>query len=78
MGPRRQLANMFDKSRFTAAMAYFGSMVGTLFAAISIQSTILTLLLVIVQLCASVWYGSSYIPFAQGLIKSTATTLLPL
>lgn len=78
MGPRRQLANMFDSSRFTAAVAYFGSTAGTLFAAIGIQSTILTLLMVIVQICASIWYGSSYIPFAQGIIKSTATTILPL
>lgn len=78
MGPRRQLANMFDRSRFTAAVAYFGSMAGTLFAAIGIQSTLLTLLLVIVQLCASIWYGSSYIPFAQNILKSTASSILPL
>lgn len=78
MGPRRQLVNMFDSSRFTAALAYFGSMAATLFVAISLQSTILTLILVIVQLGASVWYGSSYIPFAQSLIKSTASTILPL
>lgn len=55
MGPRRQLQSMFHPTRLVAAAAYFGSMVATLYTALSLQATGLTLLCVIIQLCAAVW-----------------------
>ena len=59
---------MFDKSRLMAAVVYFGAMVMTLVVALKLRSTLLSLVFVIVQLLAAVWYGASFIPFARNLI----------
>lgn len=34
--------------------------------------------MIIIQSCAALWYGASYIPFAQTVLKRTAQTVLPL
>eukprot|EP01119_Soliformovum_irregulare_P005759 TRINITY_DN17514_c0_g1_i1.p1 TRINITY_DN17514_c0_g1~~TRINITY_DN17514_c0_g1_i1.p1 ORF type:complete len:156 (+),score=28.15 TRINITY_DN17514_c0_g1_i1:51-518(+) len=78
VGPKRQVQSMCDPSRLASAVIYFGSVGFTLFAALSLGSVILTLIAIIVQFCAAIWYGASYIPFAQNCLRSTATTVLPL
>jgi len=78
VGPKRQIQNMFHPSRAVAAALYFGSMGATLYTALSLQQTLLTLVMVSVQFAAAVWYGASYIPFAQDCLRSTAKTVLPL
>ncbi|PRP87253.1 hypothetical protein PROFUN_01515 [Planoprotostelium fungivorum] len=78
VSPKAQLKRLFDPSRFVAAMAYLVSMLATLWAALIKQSTGLTLILVIVQFCSALWYGASYIPFAQSCLRSSASTVLPI
>lgn len=78
VGPARLFKSMFDSSRLVASIAYVGSMVLTLYAAIVIQSWILAFICVVFQICASLWYGSSFVPFAQTLLRSTASSLLPI
>jgi len=78
VGPQRQLRNMFHPTRLISALVYFGSMAATLYCALGLQQTGLTLLMMIIQFAAAVWYGASYVPFAQNCLRSTARNLLPL
>jgi len=72
-GPARQLRNMFHESRKLTSVTYISTLLLTLLLCFlptpsgfagSIKLLFLVLLL-IVQLCASVWYSLSYIPFAR-------------
>jgi len=78
VGPMRQLRSMFHPSRIIAAGIYVGSMVMTLFCALSLQNTLLTLGMIVIQFGAMIWYGASYIPFAQNCLRGTARTILPM
>jgi uncharacterized membrane protein len=78
VGPSKLFKSMFDSSRFTASMVYFGGMAATLYCAMFLQSVILAGVCVVAQLASSLWYGGSYIPFAQTLLRSTASTMLPI
>mmetsp|Transcript_19132 Transcript_19132/g.45618 ORF Transcript_19132/g.45618 Transcript_19132/m.45618 type:complete len:173 (+) Transcript_19132:313-831(+) len=69
MGPWNQVKNMFNKGRWIATLLYLGALVGTLYAAIGLRSTLLTMLFTILQFCALIWYSLSYIPFGQQLLS---------
>ncbi|KAE8726452.1 vesicle transport protein SFT2B-like isoform X2 [Hibiscus syriacus] len=60
MGPEQQLRMMFDSVRVYATAVYIGFV---------IHSKILTLLAVICEICALVWYCLSYIPFARRIVS---------
>jgi len=78
VGPMKQIRSMFHPSRFMSAMIYFGSIFATLYCALELQVTTLTILMIILQFGSAIWYGASYLPFAQDCLKSTARTVLPL
>eukprot|EP01118_Nematostelium_gracile_P001131 TRINITY_DN1115_c0_g1_i2.p1 TRINITY_DN1115_c0_g1~~TRINITY_DN1115_c0_g1_i2.p1 ORF type:complete len:173 (-),score=24.71 TRINITY_DN1115_c0_g1_i2:98-565(-) len=78
VGPMKQIKSMFHSSRFLSAMIYFGSMFATLYCAISLQTVTLTLILIMIQFASAIWYGASYVPFAQDCLRSTARTVLPI
>eukprot|EP00727_Mastigamoeba_balamuthi_P006809 m51a1_g2749 hypothetical protein (170) ;mRNA; r:954349-955123 len=79
VGPARQLRSAFqDRSRAISAILYFSTVVLTLFFALSVGSAGLAMMSVIAQVAAAVWYGASYIPFAQSCLLSTARTVLPI
>ncbi|ELR23913.1 tetraspanning membrane protein, SFT2like protein [Acanthamoeba castellanii str. Neff] len=78
MGPWKQLQSMFQPARYMSTLIYFGAMGGTLYAALSLHNTGLTLIMVIVQFGAALWYGASYVPFCQQFLMGTARTVLPL
>lgn len=65
MGPMKQLAKMFEKGRIIATVIYIVALGLTLWAALKVKSILLTLIFVIVQFCALIWYCLSYIPFAR-------------
>lgn len=69
MGPLKQLSKMFDKGRIVATCVYIASLALTLFAALKLHSIILTLVFLIIQLCALLWYCLSYIPFAREMVS---------
>jgi len=77
MGPLKQMRSMFDSSRYISTIIYFGAIVGTLYAALVMHSVGLTLIMVIIQFCAALWYGASYVPFCQQFLMGTAKTVLP-
>ncbi|XP_039054360.1 vesicle transport protein SFT2B-like [Hibiscus syriacus] len=69
MGPEQQLRMMFDSVRVYATAVYIGFVVLALICALWIHSKILTLLAVICEICALVWYCLSYIPFARRIVS---------
>ncbi|OMP02244.1 Vesicle transport protein, Got1/SFT2-like protein [Corchorus olitorius] len=69
MGPEQQLRMMFDPVRVYATAIYIGFVVLALICALWIQSKILTLLAIICEICALIWYCLSYIPFARRIVS---------
>lgn len=69
IGPAEQLRKMFDPVRVYATAVYLGFVILALVCAILIHSKILTLLAMICEICALIWYSLSYIPFARRLVS---------
>ncbi|XP_024441820.1 uncharacterized protein LOC7453828 isoform X3 [Populus trichocarpa] len=70
IGPGRQLGMMFDPVRIYATVIYIGCVVLALIFALLIHSKILTVFAIIFEICALIWYGLSYIPFARRMVSS--------
>lgn len=73
VGPKRQFKNMFDRQRKWTSVVYLATLLTTLVVCFipmdgSAKLSILVLLLLI-QLCSSLWYSLSYIPFARKAAK---------
>lgn len=61
-GPRSTLLSLLQKDKLPFTIAYFASIVLSLYSTMIVQSYFLVLLAVIIQLIAALWYSSSYIP----------------
>ena len=70
VGPKTQLKNMMAPVRLGATVVYLSSIVVTLVSAIVFRLTVLTLLAMIIQFCALLWYCASYIPFGRHCLRS--------
>eukprot|EP00271_Cylindrocystis_brebissonii_P006878 TRINITY_DN19766_c0_g1_i1.p1 TRINITY_DN19766_c0_g1~~TRINITY_DN19766_c0_g1_i1.p1 ORF type:complete len:199 (-),score=24.53 TRINITY_DN19766_c0_g1_i1:620-1216(-) len=70
----RQLQLMFDKVRAVAAIIYLVAIFLTLFCALWMHDSLLTLSCIVVQFSALLWYSLSYIPFAQAAAKKIFRT----
>ena len=68
-GPWSHLQHLFGKERLPFTSIYFGSLVATLYFALSLQSTILTSVAAVCQVVALVWFVVSYIPGGQTGMK---------
>ncbi|KAM1054847.1 hypothetical protein ACFX13_002185 [Malus domestica] len=68
-GPARQLRMMFDTVRVFATAIYLGCVVLALICALLIRSKILTIIAIICEICALIWYSLSYIPFARRMVS---------
>ncbi|KAF8474781.1 SFT2 domain protein [Kalaharituber pfeilii] len=67
-GPMTYARHLFSQQRLPFTAAYFGAIGGTLWFSIGLKSTFLTLLAVVVQIVALMWYLVSYFPMgSQGL-----------
>nr|CAD7589777.1 unnamed protein product [Timema genevievae] len=64
-GPINHLKHLFSRERLPFTAAYFGSLVATLYFALSVQSTPLTVLFAVAQVMALLWFLISYIPGGQ-------------
>ncbi|KAK5579640.1 hypothetical protein RB653_009325 [Dictyostelium firmibasis] len=79
VGVKKQIANiMSSRERLYSTILYIGSIFATIYFALSLQSTILTLLFVVIQFITVIWYSLSYIPFGQSMISGTFSTALKL
>ncbi|KAF2171384.1 hypothetical protein M409DRAFT_63687 [Zasmidium cellare ATCC 36951] len=68
MGPLVYVRHLISQERLPFTATYFGSIALTLYFAVGLRSSILTLMSSIVQLVALVWYLVSYFPMgSQGL-----------
>mmetsp|Transcript_20673 Transcript_20673/g.63898 ORF Transcript_20673/g.63898 Transcript_20673/m.63898 type:complete len:128 (-) Transcript_20673:140-523(-) len=79
-GPKKQLKNMFAKTRIVATVVYLTSIVMTLFVALYDKipdklQVALILLLILVQFLALTWYFLSYIPYARDFVINTGRRL---
>lgn len=61
-GWRQQLSHMLSSDRLLFTVAYFGSMGGTLYAALAMHSYILSLICCATQVVALLYYTLSYFP----------------
>lgn len=75
IGPAEQLRKMFDPVRVYATAVYLGCAVLALACAILIHSKILTILAMICEICALIWYSLSYIPFARRVVSDVMVRL---
>lgn len=75
IGPMQQLSMMMDPVRAYATSMYVGCVVLALICALWIHSKILTLLAIICEICALVWYSLSYIPFARRMVSNVTIRL---
>jgi hypothetical protein len=73
VGPCRQLKVMFKPVRAVSAVVYLGAMVMTIVVAIVYPSILLIFLMMLVQYCALVWYGASFIPYGRTCILKGCT-----
>ncbi|KAL2334455.1 hypothetical protein Fmac_015668 [Flemingia macrophylla] len=69
IGPKRQVTMMLDPVRIYATAIYVASMIIALFCALYVHNKLLTLLALILEFGALVWYSLSYIPFARSMVS---------
>ncbi|RYR54854.1 hypothetical protein Ahy_A06g030117 isoform D [Arachis hypogaea] len=67
LGPAQQLGMMFDTARVFATAIYIGCVVIALICALLIHDKLLTIIAIIIEIGALIWYSLSYIPFALGM-----------
>lgn len=72
MGPYQYAVHLISGPRLPFTAAYFGSIFMTIFFAVGLRSTILTLFSAIIQLLALVWYLVSYFPMGSTGLRFAA------
>ncbi|KAI0009078.1 SFT2-domain-containing protein [Xylariaceae sp. FL0662B] len=73
MGPVAYLRHLTSGPRLPFTAAYFGSIVLTIYFAIGLHNTILTLIFAIIQIACLIWYLVSYFPMgSSGLRLATS------
>ncbi|KAI3783573.1 hypothetical protein L1987_42657 [Smallanthus sonchifolius] len=75
MGATRQLRMMFDPVRIYATAIYMGFVVLALICALWIHSKLLTIIAILCEICALIWYSLSYIPFARAIVSKVTIRL---
>lgn len=77
---RKQLTYMFDSSRRVSTGIYLAALVMVFVFGLAIPNSadpsgnarvVLCILSALVLYCAGIWYGASYFPFAQAMIRNT-------
>lgn len=72
-GPRKYTSHLLSSSRIGFTAVFFGSVLATLYASIILKSTILAIIMAIVELFSILYYTVSYFPFgAQTLTFFTS------
>ncbi|CAG8503651.1 21296_t:CDS:2 [Cetraspora pellucida] len=68
-GPLAHLRHIFSRERLPFTIAYLGSMVATLYFAIGLRNTILTIIFSAIQVIALIWYTVSYLPGGTSTLR---------
>lgn len=69
IGPKRQVTMMLDPVRIYATAIYLASIIIALFCALYVHNKLLTLLAIVLEFGALIWYSLSYIPFARSMVS---------
>ncbi|XP_072965866.1 uncharacterized protein [Typha angustifolia] len=69
VGPGQQIGMMLDPVRVYATAIYVGCVILALISALWIHNKVLTLIAIISEICALIWYSLSYIPFARRMVS---------
>ncbi|KAJ0726465.1 putative vesicle transport protein, Got1/SFT2 [Helianthus annuus] len=69
IGPKRQVNMMLDPVRIYATALYIASILLALLCALYVHNKLLTLVAIILEFGALIWYSMSYIPFARAMIS---------
>ncbi|KAH6833830.1 Got1/Sft2-like vescicle transport protein family [Perilla frutescens var. hirtella] len=69
IGPKRQVTMMLDPVRIYATALYIASIIIALFCAVYVRNKLLTLLGIVLEFGALIWYSLSYIPFARAMVS---------
>ncbi|XP_059290168.1 uncharacterized protein LOC132043726 isoform X2 [Lycium ferocissimum] len=69
IGPKRQVTMMLDPVRIYATAIYIASIIIALFSALYVRNKLLTLLSIILEFGALIWYSLSYVPFARSMVS---------
>jgi len=72
MGPYQYATHLMSGARLPFTATYFGSIVMTIYFAVGLHNTILTLLSSILQLVALLWYLVSYFPMGSTGLRFAA------
>lgn len=68
-GPWNHIQHLFGKERLPFTLVYLGTLVGTLYFALALQSYMLTSVAAVCQVMALLWFVISYIPGGQTGMK---------
>jgi hypothetical protein len=68
VGPKRQFKYACAPNRVWAFVIYIGCIIATLVSALALKKAFLTLLFVIVQFFAGLWYTASYVPYGREIL----------
>ncbi|KAI8087469.1 Got1/Sft2-like family-domain-containing protein [Thamnidium elegans] len=69
IGIPKQMKTMFAPVRFWATVTYIVLLALTLAMSIWLKNFVLSIVLVIIQFCALIWYSASYIPYGREIIR---------
>jgi hypothetical protein len=76
VGPKRQMSYACAPVRVVAFSIFIASFGATLISAFVIKKALVTLIFVIVQIIAGLWYSASYIPYGREILTKCGQTLL--
>jgi hypothetical protein len=68
VGPKRQCKYACAPSRVVAFLIYIGCVIATLVSALAFHKAFLTLLFVVTQFFAGLWYTASYVPYGREML----------
>ncbi|XP_048127739.1 vesicle transport protein SFT2B isoform X2 [Rhodamnia argentea] len=75
IGAAQQMRMMFDSTRVFATSIYLGCVILALICALWIHNKVLTIIAIICEICALIWYSLSYIPFARRMVSDLMVRL---
>lgn len=71
ISPRKQVKHICAPKRIIASVLYFGSLILTIVFAVVVENSGAAVVMMLIQICALVWYIASFIPYARTLMKKT-------
>ena len=78
VGPQYLLVSAFQRDRVVSTVCYISTAIGTIVCATVLESTILTLVVLIAQFFCAGWLALSFLPFGRTWLGFAAKNVLPI